>query len=481
MPITRRNFVGVSLGLAAAYPLRAGAAAVPRDADVVVIGAGAAGLAAARRVAAANRKVVLIEAAAKIGGRCQTDATTFGVPFDRGARWLYQSDSNPVVRLARSVGVEIALAPQGQKIRIGRRNARAGEAEDFLATLVRANRAIDNAARRADISCAAVLPKDLGDWTGATEFLLGPYAAGKDLKDLSAVDQLYGHHDVAVASRQGLGVLIDKLGDGLPVALSTPATRIVWSNRDATVETAAGNITARAVIVTVSTNVLISGKIRFTPELPKQQFDAASKLSLGSYDRIALELSGNPLGLSRDDVVIEQSMDNRTGALYANIGGSSLCSIDVGGSFGRELSAQGEAAMIAFGIEWLGKLFGSDIATAVKHSSATRWDAAPYVLGAMSAAPPGAQPSRRILMEPIGTLFLAGEATHETQWGTVGGAWESGERAADAALKKVGATRGAEPSRPAKSSRQPRPAPHKPAGSPANSPGNSPGMAWPKS
>jgi monoamine oxidase len=481
MPVTRRDFVGWSLGLAATYPLRAGAAALPRDVDVVVIGAGAAGLAAARRIAVANRKVVVIEAAARIGGRCQTDATTFGIPFDRGARWLYQSDSNPVVRLARSVGVEIALAPQGQKVRIGRRNARAGEAEDFLATLVRANRAIDNAARRADISCAAALPKDLGDWTGATEFLLGPYAAGKDLKDLSTVDQLYGHHDAAVASRQGLGVLIEKLGDGVPVALSTPATRVTWGNRDVTVETTAGSIAARAVIVTVSTNMLVSGKIRFTPELPRQQLDAASKLSLGSYDRITLELSGNPLGLSRDDVVIEQSMDNRTGALYANIGGSSLCSIDVGGSFGRELSAQGEAAMIAFGIEWLGKLFGSDVATAVKRSSASRWDAAPYVLGAMSAASPGAQSGRRALMEPIGALFLAGEAAHETQWGTVGGAWESGERAADAALKKIGATKEAEPSKFAKSARQSRTAPHKPASSPGNTPGNSPGMAWPKS
>ena len=57
----------------------------------------------------------------------------------------------------------------------------------------------------------------------------------------------------------------------------------------------------------------------------------------------------------------------------------------------------------------------------------------------MSSAAPGAQPSRKILTEPIGSLFLAGEATHETLWGTVDGAWESGERAADAALRKIGA------------------------------------------
>ena len=95
--------------------------------------------------------------------------------------------------------------------------------------------------------------------------------------------------------------------------------------------------------------------------------------------------------------------------------------------------------MVAFAREWLTKLFGSEAAAAIKKTSATRWNAAPYVMGAMSAASPGAQPSRRILSEPFGCIYLAGEATHETLWGTVDGAWESGERAADAALRRIGA------------------------------------------
>jgi hypothetical protein len=131
--------------------------------------------------------------------------------------------------------------------------------------------------------------------------------------------------------------------------------------------------------------------------------------------------------------------------LFANVGGSSLCMIDIAGSFGRDLTAQGEAAMAAFAVEWLTKLFGSDAATAVKKTSVTRWNAAPFALGAMSVAAPGWQPSRKILTEPIGCMFLAGEATHETLWGTVDGAWESGERAADAALRKIGALRDTEP------------------------------------
>lgn len=441
MTITRRGFLVASAALAAMPVLRATAANLPREADIVVIGAGAAGIAAARRIMATGRKVIVVEAASRIGGRCITDSTTFDTPFDRGARWMHNPDTNPMIRLARSAGLDVLPAPLGQKIRIGRRNARPGEIEQFLAALVRANRAIDEAARgKLDTSCASVLPKDLGDWTGAVEFVLGASFAGKDLKELSAIDKGRAQdRNVAIACRQGLGTLVAKLGEQAPVALSMPASRIVWSNRAVSVETQAGQIAARAVIVTVSTNVLTSGAIKFTPDIPKRTLDAASKLGLGSYDRIMLQLPGNPLGLSHDDILIEQSNSTRTALMFANIGASSLCSIDVGGAFGRDLSGQGDKAMAAFAREWITKLFGSEAAAAVQKTSATRWNASPFVMGAMSAASPGGQLSRKILTEPIGNVFLAGEATHETLWGTVDGAWESGERAADAALRKIGA------------------------------------------
>src|SRR6202011_5188989 len=102
-----------------------------------------------------------------------------------------------------------------------------------------------------------------------------------------------------------------------------------------------------------------------------------------------------------------------------------------------------------------------EVASAVKKSSATRWNAAPFVQGAMSCAVPGGQGSRKILTEPIGCMFLAGEATHETLWGTVDGAWESGERAAEAALRRIGALKeepAAAPAPAAKRRRDTRPA-----------------------
>ena len=472
MTMTRRGFVSATAAFAATPMIGASAwgAALPREADIVVIGAGAAGIAAARRILAANRKVIVVEAADQVGGRCLTDISSFDVPFDRGARWMHNPDSNPMIRLARAAGVELATAPSGQKVRIGRRYARAGETEDFLATLVRTNRAFDDASRKFDVSCASALPKDLGDWAGAIEFTLGANFAGKDLKDVSVVDKVRAQDRSSVfACRQGLGALVAKLGEQVPVSLSTPASRISWG-RDVSVETPSGKIAARAVIVTVSSNVLTAGNIKFAPDIPKRALDAAAKLSLGSYDHIALQLPGNPLALSRDDVLIEQSNSTRTALLLANIGGSSLCSIDVAGSFGRDLSDQGEQAMVAFAVEWLTKLFGSEAAAAVKKSRATRWNAEPYVLGAMSAAAPGGQPSRKILTEPIGgALFLAGEATHETLWGTVDGAWESGERAAEAALRRIGALKEEPVSAPAPATKHRRhAAPARSTGAPIN-------------
>jgi monoamine oxidase len=192
----------------------------------------------------------------------------------------------------------------------------------------------------------------------------------------------------------------------------------------------------------VPTNVVASGGLRFEPELGHHQIDAFGRMSLGSYDHIALELVGNPLGLESDDLVFQKSTDTHTAALLANVSGTRLCLIDVAGTFGRDLSAQGEAAMIDFAADWLAGLYGSEVKKAIGRKHATRWNANPFALGAWSAAVPGSEFARRQLLEPIADdVWYAGEAAHETLWGTVGGAWQSGERAADAVLHRLGPAR----------------------------------------
>jgi monoamine oxidase len=327
-------------------------------------------------------------------------------------------------------------------VRIGRRYAREGEMESYLGGIVRATTAIADASRKNDLPCAQALPKDLGDWRSTIEFVLGPFGCGKDLSEISALDfSRSAERDSDVLCRQGFGALLAKLAAGVPVELSNPVTRISWGARSGRVEveTARGTLEARAAIVTVSTNVLTAGKIKFMPDLPKRQLDAAARLKLGSYDHVALELPDNPLGLRPDELVFEKSDSSRTAALFANVSGTPLCVVDVAGGFGRDLAAKGDAAMFDFATGWLAGLFGTDMGKAVKRKYATHWNDEPWALGAFSCAAPGGQPSRKVLMESVkDRIWFAGEAAHETLWGTVGGAWESGERAADAAVKSLG-------------------------------------------
>ncbi len=99
--------------------------------------------------------------------------------------------------------------------------------------------------------------------------------------------------------------------------------------------------------------------------------------------------------------------------------------------------------MVDFAADWLTKLYGGEIKKAVSRAGATQWNADARFLGAMSAAAPGGEAARRVLSsEPIyESVWYAGEAAHDTLWGTVGGAWESGERAAAAALRRLAGVR----------------------------------------
>src|SRR5258708_28747245 len=160
--VNRRNFIAGSAAMASTQAL--GGVSASGETDVAIVGAGAAGIAAARKVAAGGRRMVLIEASDHVGGRCVTESRTFGVPYDRGAHWVHMPDINPVAKLGTQTGLDIYPAPPGQRVRIGRRYAREGEMEEYLAGLVRASAAIADAARKLDVPCAQAVPSDLGGW-----------------------------------------------------------------------------------------------------------------------------------------------------------------------------------------------------------------------------------------------------------------------------------------------------------------------------
>jgi monoamine oxidase len=434
---TRRSFLAASTTLLATPALHlAGAQEIV---DTVVVGAGAAGIAAVRRLRAGKAQVEVVVASARIGGRCVTDTASLGLPFDLGAHWIYEPGSNAPVAVAGK-DFEIYPAPRGLTVRVGPRSARDAELETFLSLMVGARRAIDEAGRRkGDVAAARALPAGLGNWRQTVEFALGPYFCGQPLAQVSAEDMAQAAtRDVAAFCRQGYGALLASLAIGLPVHLSDPVTQLDWDRSGIDVTTAKGRLHARTAIVTVSTNALIAGKLAFKPGLSRRHAEAAGNLSLGSYDHVGLVIPGNPFGLQRDDLVFEQASGPRTAALLANVSGSDLHVVELAGDSGRELSGQGAQAMIDFAREWLIGLFGSRAGKAITRAHATRWNDEPWVLGAMSAAKPGNADARRLLAQPLGgRIWFAGEAVHETKWGTVAGAWEAGERAAVAALDQM--------------------------------------------
>ena len=102
---------------------------MPADIDVVVVGAGAAGIAAARRLAALGRRCLLLEAGARVGGRAFTDTAALGAPFDHGASWLHVAEHNPLTPIARQLGFTLHEGERRRRdmLLIGDRRATAAE------------------------------------------------------------------------------------------------------------------------------------------------------------------------------------------------------------------------------------------------------------------------------------------------------------------------------------------------------------------
>jgi monoamine oxidase len=259
------------------------------------------------------------------------------------------------------------------------------------------------------------------------------------LSELSAKEYAVSiDRGAAQLCRQGVGAVFGKLALGVPIKFFSPVTLVDWGERSVALAIGEGVVTARAVIVTASTAVLASGKIRFSPNLPERYASAFEKLKLGSYDHVTLAFNGNPLGLDANEVVFERGYTTKTAALLANVHGTRLSLLTLAGRSGAELADKGENAMTDFALDWISGVFGSRAKKAVLRVHAASWNKDPWTLGAFSSAPPGAQEARKALSEPLkDVVWFAGEAVHQTFWGTVGGAWQNGERVADAVIARL--------------------------------------------
>lgn len=413
------------------------------DTDILVIGAGAAGIAAARAARAAGQRVRVLEARPRLGGRALTDGA-LGVPFDLGATWLHDAARNPLVPLARQLGVTLMdsdAARQEVSFVQGRRASPAEMAAydaawDAFEPAIRACAA----APGPDIAAAAAVPRG-GPWDATIAAWQGEVIAAWSLSAMSLRDfaaNLLGGANLLPAG--GLGALLARLGEGLPVTLSSPVTRLAWGNREAVAEGPFGTLRARAVICTLPTSLLAGGAIQFDPPLPPELQQAAHDLPLGAAIKVALRALGEDrLGLPH-----HASTDRQVWGEEALVPitfwpqGQPIASAWIGGPLAAELEREGPAAAESLVRAEIAARLGSEAPRAFCPGAlASGWRSDHWSRGVYSHARIGAAGARAVLAAPLagGRLCFAGEACHaEGLAGTVGGAWLSGEAAAVQAI-----------------------------------------------
>lgn len=417
------------------------------DCDVVVVGAGAAGIAATAALHNAGQRVRCIEAAERVGGRAHTDTTIFGVPFDMGAHWMHNAHVNALKAPGIALGLDLYAAPDNRVTHGLPDDAPLWDAfDDVLGAVQRA--AAEDAEVQArtgmvtDRALAEVRGGD-GPWAYTAAMMLA-LSIGRDLPDISVRDMTTWVGGDDWFCRQGFGHLVARLAEGLPITLGTPVTAITALPGGVRVATAGGAIMARAVIVTVSVGVLADDVIRFDPPLGEDRRAALGLLTMGDYNHAALMFRAGALPVSDDTWLTYRLTPDATGVaqgggFLCNVAGTGLTCFETSGSFSRALQAAGPAAAIEHGLETLAGMFGSAVRRDFVKGHATAWRHEPWVRGSYAGAMPGGHGQRMVLRRTHAErVHFAGEASHIGQQCSVSGAWLEGQRAAQDVIRHLG-------------------------------------------
>jgi monoamine oxidase len=401
------------------------------DVDVVIVGAGCAGLAAAKRLRALGVSCRLLEAMDRIGGRAWTTTTDFGIPFDIGCAWLHAADRNPFFPDAQAAGWTLQHHDMGlDHLWFGKRRASPAEmlaerrAEAVLAASIENHRGTDDRLSTLVEKCHALR-------VSAT--FAGPMDFGADDDEISVTDfRSAAELDPNYLAKEGFGALIHHWGSDVPVSISCPVRNIRWSGPGVTVETDKGTIRARAVIITVSTGVLAFEDITFDPPLPEAHQEAIFDLPMGLLTKVPLKIEGTRLGLRPfDDILMERHARHDVFFLAFPFDSDLMVGF-VGGDFAWEMEAAGQAAAIDFMTDRLVDMFGSDARRSVSHGVMTNWGGERHVRGGYAAARPGKAQAREVLSDPVAErIWFAGEALAGRLKQTAAGARLSGEAVAE--------------------------------------------------
>jgi monoamine oxidase len=400
--------------------------------EVVVVGAGAAGLAAARTLLAAGRQVLLLEARRRIGGRAWTVTLGGGQPFDMGASFIHAAAENPWTAIARRLRVATAIDPRRRLVFVAGRPASAVEHRAFVqareAVLAQVQRV---AAGGRDLSLAEATTAS-GPFAAQALAALGPWLLGVDNEAASAQEFARARTGADRFVGGGHGRLVEAYGRGLPVVLDAEVRAVDLRGPGVRIRTADHELTAPFAILTLPLGVLAAERVRFTPPLPLAWQRAVDALPMGRLAKVGLAFTGDPFGLGDTFYLHEQCVDQRTPLFLVRPGGQDLVQTFVGGGLALDLERLDERAAGEVVLEPLVRLFGSRVRSRLRDVRHTRWDRDPHSLGSYTVARPGGVPARAALRLPLaGRLVLAGEALADDGWAaTVAGAQRSGRTAA---------------------------------------------------
>ncbi len=401
--------------------------------DVIVTGAGGAGLTAAKELLKSGHTVLVLEARDRIGGRAFTDSS-LGPPWDRGCSWLHAPDANPWVAYAREQGFEPTVDQSPSHVYRGTHRMSGAEMAGLRAVSERIEHELDAAGRRGlDVPAEAALTQaTLADaWYPMAMAEMTSWE-GIEPANFSLLDQhqfLFAGDDMLVA--RGYGALLAHYARDLPVRLRTPVSRIRWDARGVTAETPAGALSARVAVVALPSSVIAAGPVIFSPHLPVPVLQAHHDLPLGLMNKVALRFKRNVFPSERNEHWRLRRDDGRGMSYQTRIAASHVCVAAAAGRLAYELEAAGEAAAIEHALGELVQMLGNDIRRHFDRGAATAWSSDPYARGSYSHCLPGRFGARALLTGSVGgRIVFAGEHTEQTAYGTLHGAHLSGLRAA---------------------------------------------------
>jgi len=432
------------------------------QADVLVVGAGIAGLAAAERLAAAGRRDLVLEARDRIGGRIHTaHDPDLDIPVELGAEFVHGHPAE-LMALVRRLGLTVRSARE-------RHQRGPGEAAPPLPDLPHTlAKLLDGADRGRDRAAADLLQEHAAtararELETAARYLEGFHAADLSLLGSRALAQneKAGEEDGEQIQRvaEGYGTLVRRLADTIDpdrceIRLDTEVRAIRWRRGEARAQVWAGGkatwdeIAAAGVVLTVPLPVLRRlvtgpGSERLEP-VPAAWLGALASLHMGAAHRVVLGFDSRWWVAGEGD-----------GPSFVHGGGESfpvwwtalpsrapVITGWSGGPRGALLSGKGEDTMVRAALESLASVFGRDVGelrSRLRVAYAHDWSADPLAGGAYSYGGIGAIEARGALVRPVeGTLFLAGEAVaEEGRNATVHGALVSGYRAAERVLGQL--------------------------------------------